>query len=113
MESVFDFESLDEYERTILTPSGKRMQERRRANADVLHSEVIRPVTKDEYFEDTDQYGRYIDISTIFMIRGDFEKAKQYEILSRVDFVKRFESVPRDLFIVNEPQYYEWRKKNP
>ena len=113
LKSVFDFESLDEYEKTILTPSVQRMIIRDSGDVPIPHSEVIKALTKEEYFEDTDQSRRYRDISTIFMIRGDFEKAYQYEILSQVDFVEMFEAVPRDLLITNEQKYYEWRKKNP
>lgn len=113
MESVFDFASLNEFEMTILTPNYCRMRKRDSRDVPIPRSELIKPVTRAEYFEDTDQNKRYEDISKIFILRGDFEKAKEYEILSSKDFVNNFETMPRDLFYINEYEYYEWRKKNP
>lgn len=113
MESVFDFDSLNDYEMTILSPNIWRMLKRDRGDTPTPHSEILKPVTKEEYYEDTDQYRRYRDISTILIIRGEFQNAKKYEILSNTDFVKNFESIPRDVFSTNEYEYYEWRKKNP
>ncbi len=113
MESVFDFDSLNDYEMTILSPNIWRMLKRDKGDTPKPHSEILKPVTKEEYYEDTDQYRRYRDISTILIIRGEFQNAKKYEILSNTDFVKNFESIPRDVFSTNEYEYYEWRKKNP
>lgn len=113
MESVFDFASLNDYEMTILTPNCWRRIKRDSGDVPIPHSELIKPVTRAEYFEDTDKNKRYEDISKIFIIRGNFERAKEYEILSSKDFVKNFETMPRDLFYTNEYEYYEWRKKNP
>ncbi len=112
MESVFDFDTLSEYEKSVLAPSYRRKIKRDSGDVPIPRSELIKPVTKDEYFEDTDQHKRYYDIAKIFIMRGEFGKAKEYEILSSRDFVKDFETMPRDLFYINEYEYYEWRKNN-
>ena len=112
MESVFDFDSLNDYEKTILTPNCLRRIKRDNGDTPKPRSVVMKPVTKEEYYEDTDQHKRYYDIAKIFIMRGEFGKAKEYEILSSRDFVKDFETMPRDLFYINEYEYYEWRKKN-
>lgn len=69
------------------------------------------PKTKSEYLEFTNQHTRYKHIFYILMMRGDFNEARKYEILAEYDFVKSFESIPSDLFMKNEIEYYDWRRQ--
>ena len=52
MESVFDFDSLNDYEMTILSPNIWRMLKRDKGDTPKPHSEILKPVTKEEYYED-------------------------------------------------------------
>lgn len=70
------------------------------------------PITKEDYFIATTQIERYNHLFYIFIMRGNFLLARAYELLLGKNFIRDFENIPRDLFINNELEYYEWRKKN-
>ena len=70
------------------------------------------PITKEEYFEATTQIERYNHLFYIFMMRGNFPMARQYELMSNNDFMKDFEDIPCDVFMKNEMEYYAGLKDN-
>ena len=49
--TVFDFDSLNDYEMTILTPNIWRMIKRDCGDTPKPRSEVMKPLTKEEYYE--------------------------------------------------------------
>ena len=77
-----------------------------------LDNKLWDKITKDEYFEATTQIERYNHLFYIFMMRGNFPMARQYELMSNKDFIKDFENIPRDVFMKNEMEYYTWLKEN-
>lgn len=79
---------------------------------DKITEKMKAPITKEEYFEATTQIERYNHLFYIFMMRGNFTMAKQYELISNNDFMKDFEDIPRDVFMKNEMEYYAWLKDN-
>lgn len=79
---------------------------------DKITEKMKAPITKEEYFEATTQIERYNHLFYIFMMRGNFTMAKQYELMSNNDFMKDFEDIPRDVFMKNEMEYYAWLKDN-
>lgn len=79
---------------------------------DKITEKMKAPITKEEYFEATTQIERYNHLFYIFMMRGNFTMAKQYELISNNDFMKDFEDIPRDVFMKNEMEYYDWLKDN-
>ena len=79
---------------------------------DKITEKIKAPITKDEYFEATTQIERYNHLFYIFMMRGNFPMARQYELMSNKDFIKDFENIPRDVFMKNEMEYYTWLKEN-
>lgn len=79
---------------------------------DKITEKIKAPITKDEYFEATTQIERYNHLFYIFMMRGNFPMARQYELMSNKDFIKDFENIPCDVFMKNEMEYYTWLKEN-
>lgn len=79
---------------------------------EIITEKIKAPITKDEYFEATTQIERYSHLFYIFMMRGNFTLAKQYELMSNNDFIKDFENIPHDVFMKNEMEYYAWLKDN-
>lgn len=77
-----------------------------------ITEKIKAPITKEEYFEATTQIERYNHLFYIFMMRGNFPMARQYELMSNNDFMKDFEDIPRDVFMKNEMEYYAWLKEN-
>lgn len=111
--TIFDFGPLSNDEQAfLLAPIGSFITEIRRAKG-VPFEHIGDLLTKEEYPLDRSEKEKYYDLFCLFRHRGDFEMAKKYEVLSNHDEVKEFENIPRDLFIKNELEYYEWRKKNP
>lgn len=78
---------------------------------EIITEKIKAPITKEEYFEATTQIERYRHLFYIFMMRGNFTLAKQYELMSNKDFVKDFENIPHDVFMKNEMEYYTWLKR--
>lgn len=78
---------------------------------EIITEKIKAPITKDEYFEATAQIERYRHLFYIFMMRGNFTLAKQYELMSNKDFIKDFENIPHDVFMKNEMEYYTWLKR--
>lgn len=79
---------------------------------DIITEKIKAPITKEEYFEATTQIERYNHLFYIFMMRGNFTMAKQYELISNKDFIQDFENIPQDVFMKNEMEYYAWLKDN-
>lgn len=79
---------------------------------EIITEKIKAPITKEEYFEATTQIERYNHLFYIFMMRGNFTMAKQYELISNKDFIQDFENIPHDVFMKNEMEYYAWLKNN-
>lgn len=68
------------------------------------------PVTEEEYYFVTTQLDRYEDLFYLFLRRGEFDTAFEYEKLSGIDY-KSLCNIPQDIFFENEIFYREWRFK--
>lgn len=79
---------------------------------DKVTEKIKAPITKEEYFGATTQTERYNHLFYIFMMRGNFSMARQYELISNKDFIKDFENIPCDVLMNNEIEYYGWLKQS-
>ena len=110
-ETIYNFEPFSESEQVLLLSYADGVSKERKTKGGPFEhwGDML---TKDEYMRHKSDEDKLYDLFLLFRYRGDFEMAKKYEVLSNHDEVKEFENIPRDLFIKNELEYYEWRKKN-
>lgn len=66
------------------------------------------PITEDEYNQITCQIERYEDLFRLYLHRGEFDLAYEYERLAGMNYIDLWK-IPRDVVQQNEPEYYEWR----
>lgn len=66
------------------------------------------PITEDEYNQTTNQIERYEDLFYLYLHRGEFDLAHEYERLAGLNYIDLWK-IPRDVVQQNEPEYYEWR----
>lgn len=66
------------------------------------------PITEDEYNQTTNQIERYEDLFYLYLHRGEFDLAHEYERLAGLNYIVLWK-IPRDVVQQNEPEYYEWR----
>lgn len=111
-DTIYNFEPFSEVEQDLLLSYADGVSKERIENG-VPFEHLDDMLTKDEYMRHKSDEDKLYDLFLLFRHRGDFKMAKKYEVLSNHDEVKEFENIPRDLFIKNELEYYEWRKKNP
>ena len=110
-ETIYNYTPFSrEEERLLLSPVGNAGKDRRKRG--VLFEHIDDPMTEEEYMLHKTDEDKVYDMFLLFRHRGEFEKARKYEALASYDAVKSFESVPRDLFIKNEHEYYMWRKNH-
>ena len=66
------------------------------------------PITEDEYNQTTSQIERYEDLFQLYLHRGEFDLAYEYERLAGLNYIDLWK-IPRDVVQQNEPEYYKWR----
>lgn len=66
------------------------------------------PITEKEYNQTTSQIERYEDLFRLYLHRGEFDLAYEYERLAGLNYIDLWK-IPRDVVQQNEPEYYEWR----
>lgn len=66
------------------------------------------PITEDEYNQATCQIERYEDLFRLYLHRGEFDLAYEYERLAGLNYIELWK-IPSDVVQQNEPEYYEWR----
>lgn len=66
------------------------------------------PITEEEYNQTTSQIERYEDLFRLYLHRGEFDLAYEYERLAGLNYIDLWK-IPRDVVQQNEPEYYEWR----
>lgn len=111
-ETIFNLKDLSDIEReTLLYPSCEIIELRRNNNG--YKGELGKHLTRDEYYELKTKEQAFYDLFWVFRYRGDFEKAREYEILAKYNAIHSMEDSDSDCFMQNEYEYYEWRKKNP
>jgi ethanolamine utilization cobalamin adenosyltransferase len=111
-ETIFNLKDLSDIEKeTLLYPSCEIIESR--MNDNEYGDELGKLLTKDEYYELKTKEQVFYDLFWVFRHRGDFEKARKYEILAKYDAILSMEDSDSDCFMQNEFEYYEWRKKNP
>lgn len=66
------------------------------------------PITEEEYNQTTSQIERYEDLFRLYLHRGEFDLAYEYERLAGLNYLDLWK-IPRDVVQQNEPEYYEWR----
>ena len=66
------------------------------------------PITEEEYNQTTSQIERYEDLFQLYLHRGEFDLAYEYERLAGLNYIDLWK-IPRDVVQQNEPEYYEWR----
>lgn len=66
------------------------------------------PITEEEYNQTTTQIERYEDLFRLYLHRGEFDLAYEYERLAGLNYIDLWK-IPRDVVQQNEPEYYEWR----
>lgn len=66
------------------------------------------PITEEEYNQTTTQIERYEDLFRLYLHRGEFDLAYEYERLAGLNYIDLCK-IPRDVVQQNEPEYYEWR----
>lgn len=66
------------------------------------------PITEEEYNQITTQIERYEDLFRLYLHRGEFDLAYEYERLAGLNYIDLWK-IPRDVVQQNEPEYYEWR----
>lgn len=65
-------------------------------------------ITEEEYNQITSQIERYEDLFRLYLHRGEFDLAYEYERLAGMNYIDLWK-IPRDVVQQNEPEYYEWR----
>lgn len=65
-------------------------------------------ITEEEYSQITSQIERYEDLFRLYLHRGEFDLAYEYERLAGMNYIDLWK-IPRDVVQQNEPEYYEWR----
>lgn len=65
-------------------------------------------ITEEEYNKITSQLERYEDLFRLYLHRGEFDLAYEYERLAGLNSIDLWK-IPRDVVQQNEPEYYEWR----
>lgn len=66
------------------------------------------PITEEEYNQTTTQIERYEDLFRLYLHRGEFDLAYEYERLAGLNYIDLWK-IPRDVVQQNEPEYYKWR----
>lgn len=66
------------------------------------------PITEDEYNQTTCQIERYEDLFRLYLHRGEFDLAYEYERLAGLNYIDLWK-IQRDVVQQNEPEYYKWR----
>lgn len=66
------------------------------------------PITEEEYNRTTTQIERYEDLFRLYLHRGEFDLAYEYERLAGLNYIDLWK-IPRDVVQQNEPEYYKWR----
>lgn len=66
------------------------------------------PITEDEYTQTTNQIERYEDLFRLYLHRGEFDLAYEYERLAGLNYIDLWK-IPGDVVQQNEPEYYQWR----
>lgn len=66
------------------------------------------PITEDEYNQTTNQIERYEDLFYLYLHRGEFDLAHEYEQLAGLNYINLWK-IPSDVTQQNEPEYYQWR----
>lgn len=66
------------------------------------------PITEEEYNQTTSQIERYEDLFRLYLHRGEFDLAYEYERLAGLNYIDLWK-IPRDVVQQNEPEYYKWR----
>ena len=66
------------------------------------------PITEEEYNQTTSQIERYEDLFQLYLHRGEFDLAYEYERLAGLNYIDLWK-IPRDVVQQNEPEYYKWR----
>lgn len=66
------------------------------------------PITEEEYNQTTSQIERYEDLFRLYLHRGEFDIAYEYERLAGLNYIDLWK-IPRDVVQQNEPEYYKWR----
>lgn len=108
-ETIFNLNDLSDEEKTVLLyPDIEVVADRR--NNKSFRGNLYKPLEKDEYYLIRSQERAYFDLFWVFRYRGDFELARQYELLANHDAVLSMESSGSDCFMRNEYEYYVWRK---
>ena len=107
-ETIYDHRPFSEDERyLLLSPVGNLRKDRRLRGVPFEHIDDL--MSEEEYHLYKSETEMLYDLFLLFRHRGDFDKAFKYENLSNYDAVKSIESLPRDVFIRNEYEYYKWR----
>lgn len=65
-------------------------------------------ITEEEYNQITSQIERYEDLFRLYLHRGEFDLAYEYERLAGMNYID-LRKIPRDVVQQNEPEYYKWR----
>ena len=108
-ETIYNYTPFSREEQSLLlSPVGDAGKDRRKRG--VLFEHIDDPMTEDEYMLYKSDEEILYDLFLLFRHRGDFNKAFKYEKLANHNEVKSMESAPRDMFIINEYEYYKWRK---
>lgn len=111
LKTIFDLGDISQAEANMtLFPSYSTIKNR--LSRKVPFEKVESPLSKDEYIAEKSKEDMAYDLFLVMRNRGLFDKAREYEILAQHDAVKDFESIPRDLFMRNELEYYKWRKEH-
>lgn len=66
------------------------------------------PITEEEYNQTTSQIERYEDLFRLYLHRGEFDLAYEYERLAGLNYIDLWK-IPRDVVQQDEPEYYKWR----
>lgn len=66
------------------------------------------PITEEEYNQITSQIERYEDLFRLYLHRGEFDLAYEYERLAGLNYIDLWK-IPSDVVQQNEPEYYKWR----
>lgn len=65
-------------------------------------------ITEEEYNQITSQIERYEDLFRLYLHRGEFDLAYEYERLAGMNYID-LRKIPSDVVQQNEPEYYKWR----
>ena len=109
--TIYDYAPFDmEEQYLLLMPSSEIYRQRWSEKVGIAHIDDF--VTQEEYMSGKTDKEKYYDLFLLCRHRGWFKRARKYEKLADHDAIKWFENLPSDMFLKNEVEYYEWRKKN-